>query len=128
MNRTKLPIRKRLGDVPQFSRSTDAAIAEFSPQAWMKIHEYEYTNNTFYSILKDGYDGRVEWLKKLMDAIFKYNLAGYKTGPVDISKIRCFNCDELVHFATECRKPKKVKKDKAYLELEAKYVALSKKL
>ncbi|KAL8103415.1 hypothetical protein AgCh_027837 [Apium graveolens] len=28
MNRTKLPIRKRLGDVPQFSRSTDAAIAE----------------------------------------------------------------------------------------------------
>ncbi|KAL8103458.1 hypothetical protein AgCh_027878 [Apium graveolens] len=28
MNRTKLPIRKRLGDVPQFSISTDAAIAE----------------------------------------------------------------------------------------------------
>ncbi|KAL8093558.1 hypothetical protein AgCh_035441 [Apium graveolens] len=23
------------------------------------------------------------------------------------SKIRCFNCDELGHFATECRKPKK---------------------
>ncbi|KAL8089493.1 hypothetical protein AgCh_039095 [Apium graveolens] len=28
MNRTKLPIRKRLGDVPQFSRSIDAAVAE----------------------------------------------------------------------------------------------------
>ncbi|KAL8108571.1 hypothetical protein AgCh_024880 [Apium graveolens] len=28
MNRTKLPIRKRLGDVPQFSRSVDAAVAE----------------------------------------------------------------------------------------------------
>ncbi|KAL8132505.1 hypothetical protein AgCh_008119 [Apium graveolens] len=44
---------------------------------------------------------------------------GYKTGSVDRSKIRCFNYDELGHFATECRKPKKVKKDKAYLELEA---------
>ncbi|KAL8103584.1 hypothetical protein AgCh_027964 [Apium graveolens] len=46
---------------------------------------------------------------------------GYKTGFVDRSKIRCFNCDELGNFATECRKPKKEKKDKAYLELEAKY-------
>ncbi|KAL8134217.1 hypothetical protein AgCh_009318 [Apium graveolens] len=52
---------------------------------------------------------------------------GYKTGSVDKSKIWCFNYDELGHFATECRKPKKVKKDKAYLELEAKYEALLKK-
>ncbi|KAL8107816.1 hypothetical protein AgCh_024284 [Apium graveolens] len=44
---------------------------------------------------------------------------GYKTGSVDRSKIRCFNCDELGHFPTECRKPKKAKKYKAYLELEA---------
>ena len=41
--------------------------------------------------------------------------------------IRCFNCDELGHFATECKRPKKAKKDKAYLELEAKYEALLKK-
>ncbi|KAL8126046.1 hypothetical protein AgCh_013365 [Apium graveolens] len=46
---------------------------------------------------------------------------------VDRSKIRCFNCDELGYFATECRKPKKVKKDKAYLELEAKYEDLLRK-
>ncbi|KAL8099537.1 hypothetical protein AgCh_031976 [Apium graveolens] len=45
--------------------------------------------------------------------------SGYKTRSIDMSKIRCFNYDELGHFATECRKPKKVKKDKAYLELEA---------
>ncbi|KAL8090114.1 hypothetical protein AgCh_039550 [Apium graveolens] len=52
---------------------------------------------------------------------------GYKTGSVDRSKIRCFNYDELGHFSTECRKPKKAKKDKVYLELEAKYEALLKK-
>ncbi|KAL8125801.1 hypothetical protein AgCh_013184 [Apium graveolens] len=32
MDRTKLPIRKRLGDVPQFSRSIDAVVAEGSSQ------------------------------------------------------------------------------------------------
>ncbi|KAL8125549.1 hypothetical protein AgCh_013000 [Apium graveolens] len=53
--------------------------------------------------------------------------SGYKTGPVDRSKIRCFNCDELGHFAIECSKPKKVKKGKAYLKLEVKYKALLKK-
>ncbi|KAL8093622.1 hypothetical protein AgCh_035490 [Apium graveolens] len=52
---------------------------------------------------------------------------GYKTGYIDRSKKSCFNCDELGHFATECRKPKKAKKDKVYLELEAKYEALLKK-
>ncbi|KAL8103457.1 hypothetical protein AgCh_027877 [Apium graveolens] len=60
----------------------------------------------------------------------KYTLdskTGYKTRSFDRSNIRCFNCDELGHFATECRKPKKAKKDKAYLELEAKYDALLKK-
>ncbi|KAL8108708.1 hypothetical protein AgCh_024975 [Apium graveolens] len=60
----------------------------------------------------------------------QYNSArkgGYKTGSADRSRIRCFNCDELGHFATECRKPKKVKKDKTYLELEEKYESLLKK-
>ncbi|KAL8135229.1 hypothetical protein AgCh_010046 [Apium graveolens] len=37
---------------------------------------------------------------------------GYKTRSVDMSNIKCFNCDELGHFATECRNPKK---GKAYI-------------
>ena len=53
--------------------------------------------------------------------------SGYKTGSVDRAKIRCFNCQELGHFSTECKKPKQIKKDEAYLELKAKYEALLKK-
>lgn len=34
----------------------------------------------------------------------------YKTMSVDISKIRCYNCNEQDHFATECFKPKQAKK------------------
>ena len=34
---------------------------------------------------------------------------GYKTGMVDRSKIRCFNCNKMGHFATECKKPRQFK-------------------
>ena len=33
---------------------------------------------------------------------------GYKTEMVDRSKIRCFNCNEMGHFATECKKPRQI--------------------
>ena len=51
----------------------------------------------------------------------------YKTGSVDRSKIKCYNCNDLGHFTNECKKSKQIKKDKDYLELEAKYQALFKK-
>jgi gag-polypeptide of LTR copia-type/Zinc knuckle len=31
---------------------------------------------------------------------------GYKSGLMDKSKFRCYNCNELGHFANDCRKPK----------------------
>ena len=34
---------------------------------------------------------------------------GYKTGMVDKSKIRCFNCNEMRHFAIECKKTRQIK-------------------
>ena len=36
---------------------------------------------------------------------------GYKTGTVDRSKIRYYNYNELGHYATECRKPRKERKN-----------------
>ena len=42
-------------------------------------------------------------------------------------KIKCYNCNDLGHFANKCQKSKQIKKDKDYLELEAKYQALLKK-
>lgn len=43
------------------------------------------------------------------------------------AKIRCFNCDEMEHFAIECRNQRKGRKDTSYAELEAKYEVLLKK-
>ena len=34
----------------------------------------------------------------------------YKTNMVDRSKFRCYNCNELGHFSTECKKPKQNKR------------------
>ena len=31
----------------------------------------------------------------------------FKSGKLDISKVRCYNCDGMGHFATECKKAKK---------------------
>ncbi|KAK1387453.1 hypothetical protein POM88_015631 [Heracleum sosnowskyi] len=36
---------------------------------------------------------------------------GYKTGTVERSTIRCYNCNELGHFATKCKKPKQVRRN-----------------
>ncbi|XP_074327855.1 uncharacterized protein LOC141665773 [Apium graveolens] len=38
-----------------------------------------------------------------------YSSFGYKTGMVDIKKFKCYNCDEVGHFSSECRKPQQSK-------------------
>ena len=45
---------------------------------------------------------------------------GYKTGMVDRGQIRCSNCNEMGHFATECKMQRQMKKDtgNAYLDVE----------
>ena len=53
--------------------------------------------------------------------------SGYKIDTMENSKIIYYNCNDLGHFANECKKPKQFKKDKDYLELESKYQALLKK-
>ena len=58
-------------------------------------------------------------------APMKTNKNRFKTSYVDRSSVRCYRCNDLGHFASECKKPKK--KDKEFLELEAKYEALLKK-
>ena len=57
-----------------------------------------------------------------------YNKSGYKTGIVDISKLKFYNCNEPRYFITECRKPKQIKGQiESYDELRQKYEALLKK-
>ncbi|KAL8132771.1 hypothetical protein AgCh_008307 [Apium graveolens] len=106
-----------LGELDELDQSMTYLARKFSN---IRVKKPRYFKNKEQSFNKDN-----RWKEK-----GKYNSDsknGYKTGSVDRSNVRCFNCDEQGHFATECRKPKKAKKDKAYLELEAKYEALLRK-
>ncbi|XP_074327569.1 uncharacterized protein LOC141665482 [Apium graveolens] len=44
-----------------------------------------------------------------------YSDSGYKTGMVDRKNVKCFNCGEMGHFATKCRRSQQARdKGKAY--------------
>lgn len=58
-------------------------------------------------------------------ALTRFSKGGFKIGIFNKSNIRSFQCNELGHCVTDCKKP--MKKDKSYLELECKYEALLKK-
>ncbi|XP_074362872.1 uncharacterized protein LOC141703174 [Apium graveolens] len=60
---------------------------------------------------------REEWLKKLNRGGTTVN-AGMKNQDVqDKSRFKCFNCFGYGHFATECRKPKRIKEQKQEINL-----------
>ena len=52
---------------------------------------------------------------------------GYKTWSVDRSKFRCYNCNELGHFATEWRKPKHAKDKREQFQKRESYDELLRK-
>ena len=57
-----------------------------------------------------------------------FNRSGYKSGMVDRSKFKCYNCNEPGHFASECRERKQAKGQReTYDELKQKYEALLRK-
>ncbi|KAL8147954.1 hypothetical protein AgCh_005330 [Apium graveolens] len=98
MNRTKLPIRKRLGDVPQFSRSIDAAVAEGNgtrdnpdprPRIWGCYTRYG-PNNAASNQTGDVSD---DWAVDMWSArggILLFGLAQKKDGPHAAKKmLRC---------------------------------------
>ena len=39
---------------------------------------------------------------------------GYKTGMVDRSKFRCYNCEKMGHLASECRESKQAEERKSF--------------
>ena len=51
---------------------------------------------------------------------------GYKTGMIDRSKSRCYNCNELGHFATECQKPRQARDKKSGYDRKDSYDELKK--
>ncbi|KAL8116056.1 hypothetical protein AgCh_022517 [Apium graveolens] len=70
-----------------------------------------FSNVRFKRNTKFKYNANYNRFRKGGSSSSNTSNGGYKTGLVDRSTIRCFNCNELGHFSTEYRKPKQVRKN-----------------
>ncbi|KAK1374747.1 hypothetical protein POM88_030940 [Heracleum sosnowskyi] len=103
-----------LEELEQMEDKTMAYLAaKFSHNRFKRNPKYKFK----------GLTNRFQKIKYSPGTGFK---GGYKTGMIDRSKSRCFNCNELGHFATECRKPRQARDKKDVYEKKDSYEDLKK--
>ena len=125
----EVPHKQEVKVVQSSSIDKDAIIAEYGVTSASQsngdlysLEELEHLEDEFMALIVERY-GNYRFGRN-PDFKFKSNYnkfkrggssssnstrGGYKIGMVDRSKICCFNCNEMGHFATECKKPRQIK-------------------